>query len=93
MGAAAAGAAGAASVGRATKASGVVVRLEPDEFVKILRRVPEPLIVTSIGGIFTTYYEYLMSYKGLAFYTKSKDELPMPEDAELVNARMIWVPD
>ncbi len=66
-------AAAAAARGKAIKASGVLVRLNPAEFVKILSRVPDPLVVTATGGIFTNNYQYLMGYKGLAFYTKSAE--------------------
>jgi len=33
-----------------------------------------------------------MSYKGLAFFTKSDTPLPLPTGAEIVNAGRIWNP-
>ena len=39
--------------------------------MKIVGRVPDPLVVVATGGLFTKNYQYLMGYKGLAFYTKS----------------------
>ena len=87
----AAGAA-AAAIANAIKASGVLVRVEPREFAKIIARTDAPLVVIATGGIFSTNFRYLASYKGLAFYTKSKEEIPLPADAEVVSARDINIP-
>jgi hypothetical protein len=84
--------AAAAAIAQAIKASGVLVRLEPAEFLKIVNRAPEPLIVAATGGIFSRNYQYLMSYKGLAFYTRSGQPLPLPAAAEVVAAARIWIP-
>lgn len=89
--AAGAGAAAAAIV-QAIKASGVLVRVEPREFNRILTRVREPLIVVTQGGIFRKKYKYLVSYKGLVFYTQAGDPLNLPADAEVVTAGRIWIP-
>jgi hypothetical protein len=89
----AAGAAGAAAAAiAATKASGVLVRLEPKEFAKLLARVKDPLIVIAEGGFFSKNFQYLVSYKGLAFFTKSANTLALPSGAEVVNAGRIWIP-
>lgn len=86
------GAAAAAAIADAIKASGVLVRLEPQEFVKILARANNPLVVISEGGLFSTNFRYLMSYKGLAFFTKSGDMLALPVDAEVIRAHAINIP-
>lgn len=88
-----AGAAAAAAIANAIKASGVLVRLDPAEFVKILARTSSPLVVTAKGGIFSDNFKYLLSYKGLAFYTKSDEAIALPPDAEIVPARGIKIPD
>jgi hypothetical protein len=89
----AAGAAGAAAaIAAAIKASGVLVRVAPEEFAKVLNRVKDPLVVLSEGGIFRKNYQYLMSYKGLAFYTKSDAPIPLPAGVELVTSGRIWIP-
>jgi len=89
---AAAGAAAAAAIANAIKASGVLVRLDPAEFLKIVGRAPDPLVVTASGGLFTKNYQYLMGYKGLAFYTKSAEPLQLPAGAEVIAANGIWMP-
>ena len=91
------GAAGVAAyvyVANATKASGAIVRLDPDEFMKIVSRAKGRLVVVSParGGIFSRNNEYLMSYKGIFFYTKTPAPLNFPGDSELVNARGFWMP-
>ncbi len=82
----------AAGIVKAIKAAGVLVRVEPEEFSKLMNRATDPLIVVAEGGIFGKSYKYLMSYKGLTFFTKSSATLPLPGGAELVNAGRIWVP-
>jgi hypothetical protein len=89
---AAGGAAAAAAIVQAIKASGVIVRVEPGEFSKLMNRANDPLIVLAEGGLFSKNYQYLMSYKGIAFFTKSGTPLPLPGGAELVTAGRIWVP-
>lgn len=82
----------AAIIARAIKASGAIVRVEPEDFQALLRRSSKPLIIVSEGGIFRKHPEYLMSYKGLAFFTKSAEPLTLPSDAEIISARTIWIP-
>jgi hypothetical protein len=92
MGAGAAAAA-AAAMARATKASGVIVRVAEDDFLRILEKTEKPLVVVALGGFFTKHYRYLTSYKGFAFFTKSATELKMSSRCELVVADKIWIPD
>ncbi len=90
----ASGAAAAAYIAQATKASGAIVRLEPQEFLRIIARMKAPLIVVNhaTGGIFSRNNEYLTNYKGIFFYTKTSEALMLPGDAELVGARSFWMP-
>jgi hypothetical protein len=82
----------AAVIANAIKASGVVVRVESEQFEKLLRQIPKPLIVHAESGIFSTKYEYLANYKGFVFYTKSRTALQLPIDSELIRAKSIWTP-
>lgn len=87
--------AGAAAAGariRAARASGAIVQVEPRDFDALVRRVPDPLVVTSRGGLFRKSYEYLTSDKGLAFYTRSSEAIALPPGAEVVAAGRIWIP-
>lgn len=89
--AAGAGAA-AAAIAQAVRASGVIVRLEPTEFLKVAARAKELVVVTATGGVFNKNYQYLMAYKGLAFFTRSTAPLDLPASAEMITAKSIWVP-
>jgi hypothetical protein len=85
-------AAHAAAVAQAIKASGVLVRVQPEEFLRILNRQEEPLVVRAPAGFLQRGWRYLTSYKGLAFFTKSPESLPLSGRAELVEAQSLWVP-
>ena len=89
---AATGAAIAAAIANAIKASGVVVRVQPEDFANILRRVEKPLVIYHQGGFFTTKHEYLTSYKGFAFYAKSSEQIDLPKTVEVIIANSIWIP-
>lgn len=92
-GAAATGAAAAAAIANATKASGVLVRVEPEDFQAILERQDEPLVVEARGGFMSGgKHQYLTTYKGLAFFTKSDEPVPLPGTAQRVRANKIWIP-
>ncbi|MGA7243107.1 MAG: hypothetical protein WBX19_07990 [Terracidiphilus sp.] len=85
-------AAAAAAVANAVKASGAIVQVEPEDFLKILGRAKDPLVVTAEGGFFKTKYQYLTSYKGLDFYCESTELLQIPAGTELIPAGKIWIP-
>jgi hypothetical protein len=91
-GAAGGAAAAAAAVVQAIKASGAIVRVEPLEFLRLLQRQQGPLVVQATGGFFSTNYQYLTSYKGLAFFTKSPSPLSLLAGGEVIQAGRIWVP-
>ena len=89
---AAAGGAAAAAIANAIKASGVVVRVSPADFHAILRKIERPLVIYAKGGFFSTNYQYLVSYKGFAFFTRSSEPILLPGEVEIIAARKIWTP-
>jgi len=92
MNGAAGAAAAAAAIANAIKASGVLVRVTPENFGAILARAQAPMVIVNEGGFFSKKYRYLVSYKGFAFYTKSSEPLALPSGAEIVMAKRIWIP-
>jgi hypothetical protein len=93
MNAAAGGAAAAAAaVAQAVKASGAIVRVEPDEFRKLLDHNAQGLVVHAVGGLFSPRHKYLMGYKGLAFYTSAREVIMLPSTCQIVEANKIWIP-
>ena len=80
-----------AAMAEASKAIGAIVCVEPQDFLAILERNEKPLVVYSLAG-FLTQYKYLTSYKGLTFFTKSKEALLIPASVETIIARKIAIP-
>jgi len=82
-----------AAIAQAIRASGVLVRVSPDDFQKILRKVEQPLVIQAAGSsFFNTKKQYLTSYKGFAFFTKSATEIILPAGTETIVAKKIWMP-
>lgn len=82
-----------AAMMQAVKASGAIVRLEPTAFERLAGKAEDPLVVVRHGdGMFGERWEYLMGYKGLAFYAKSKTRLNLPGRAEVIEAKSLWMP-
>jgi uncharacterized UPF0146 family protein len=82
----------AAIIANAIKASGTVVRIEPAEFLKIVKKVEAPLVIYTRGGFLSKNHQYLTSYKGFAFYTKSREQIDLPRNTEVIVADKIWIP-
>ena len=94
MSSAAAGAGGggaAAAIANAIKASGTIVQVSEEAFFALLARVEEPLVVHAPSG-FLTPHKYIFSYKGMCFYTKSKEPLYIKSKFDLIEAEKIWIP-
>lgn len=92
-GASGGGAAAGYIIAQAIKASGVIVRVNSNDFMTILRKNDKPLVVLAKGGFLSANYKYLTSYKGLAFFTKSKEPLLLNSNVEVIEAKKIWIPD
>ena len=82
----------AAAIANAIKASGVVVQVTPADFHTILIKIEQPLVLYAKGGFFSANYQYLVSYKGFAFYTKSSEPIQLPTGVETIAAKKIWIP-
>jgi hypothetical protein len=87
-----AAAAAAAAIANATKASGVLVRVPPDDFLRLVERGRDGVVVAARGGFMGRRYDYLTSYKGLAFFTRSPEPLALGGEVEVVTAVRIWIP-
>ena len=85
-------AAAAAAIAQAIKASGVIVRVGPEDFENILRKSEKPLVICATGGFISTNYQYLTSYKGFAFFTKCPAPMMFSPKVETIVAAKIWIP-
>ncbi|HHE04546.1 MAG TPA: hypothetical protein ENL19_00625 [candidate division WOR-3 bacterium] len=81
-----------AAIAQAIKASGTIVRVAPEDFMVIISKSENPLVVTAKGGFLNKAYDYLTGYKGLAFFTRSANPLHLPGGCELINSKQIWIP-
>jgi hypothetical protein len=86
------GAAAHAAMVEAIKASGAIVQLESKDFMTVLSRTTDPLVIVAEGGVFKKHLQYLVGYKGFVFFTKSSTPLQFPGETEFVRAKKIWVP-
>jgi hypothetical protein len=90
---AAGGAAGAyAAIANAIKASGAIVRLKEEDFIKVISRAENPVVIMSRGGFMKKNFDYLASYKGFIFYLRTKNEILLPGNPEVISAQQIWIP-
>lgn len=85
-------AAQAAALAQAIKASGTLVRLQPDDLSRLINRQEAPLVIRARGGLFQKRWYYLTPYKGLAFFAIAREPLPLPGKAEVIEASKIWAP-
>lgn len=91
---AAGGAAGgaAAAMASAIKASGSIVQVEPEDFMKILSKIENPIIVFAKKKVFKTKYQLMTHYRGFTFYALF-EQPPNPDSKwEIISAKKIWVP-
>ncbi|MCK4632843.1 MAG: hypothetical protein KAT79_06195 [candidate division Zixibacteria bacterium] len=82
-----------AAIANAIKASGAIVKMEPQEFVKITNKSERPVVVAARGGWLNKSHKYLTAYGGLIFYTSSSTQLQLSSRVEWVSARTIWIPN
>ncbi|MEM9418107.1 MAG: hypothetical protein AAGA25_03500 [Planctomycetota bacterium] len=82
-----------AAIAQALRASGVITKMSPDEFLRMVDINDEPLVVHAHHkGVFKKYHQYLTSYRGLAFYARVDDPVDLPHHAQVVEAESIWIP-
>jgi hypothetical protein len=72
----------------AASESRCVVFLGREEFIDVLKRQGDPLVVCNLRGTLRNSYTYLTRYKGLVFAHRSREPIPL-EGYELINAEEI----
>jgi hypothetical protein len=87
-----AGAVAVAAAMEATKASGAIVHVPPEEFRKLLEMNPDGVLVHAMGGLFYSQHRYLMGYRGLIFHASSAEPVSPPRGCLVVEAKKIWIP-
>jgi hypothetical protein len=74
------------------KQAELVLRVDPENFLRIVAKAEKPLVICATGGFVSTNYRYLTSYKGFAFFTKTKTPLDLSPKIETILAEKIWIP-
>ena len=82
----------AATIANAVKASGAIVNVEQQEFVKILGMTKDPLVVMAKKKFLSTSYQYLLPYKGFVFFTETTEHILEVNSAQVISANKIWIP-
>jgi ABC-type transport system substrate-binding protein len=86
------GAAAAAAIANALKASGAIVRVDSLDFNSLLARAEKPVVVIAPGGFLSKKTKYLFNYGGLYFYCLTAEDIHLPGSAEVISAKTIWIP-
>jgi hypothetical protein len=68
---------------------GTGVRLKCEDFLNIIAKNPEPLVIVTVEGFFTKIYKYATAYRGFIFFTESLDRLEFASNIELIQAQGI----
>lgn len=69
------------------RVTGVCVKLE--DFLTILSKMEQPLVIFTSEGYFTKIYKYLTAYKGFVFFTESLDKLELGSNIEVIYAQSL----
>ena len=77
----------------ATRATGVIVHVDAGDFQALIKRAVEPMILVARGGVFKKHYQYMTTYKGLAFFTRSDRPLEFAGRHEKIMVKKLWIPD
>jgi hypothetical protein len=65
------------------------VRLKLEDFMSIISKSEEPLVIVTCEGFFTKLYKYVTAYKGFVFFTESLDRLDFSSNTEVIQAQSI----
>ncbi len=69
------------------RGTGVCVKLE--DFLIILSKCEQPLVIVTSEGFFTKIYKYVTAYKGFVFFTESLDKLQFSSNVEIIYAQSL----
>jgi hypothetical protein len=68
-----------------------LISMDADDFLKLLEQIEKPLIIMAQGKhFFQQNYQYMVSFKGFNFQTKSLEKLPMPAYSLIVESKQSW---
>lgn len=71
---------------------GIVISVENDEFMRLMKQANDVIVIHQKPTWWQSYNRYLMSYRGMTFYTRSKEELVISKYSEVVTAKHFYAP-
>ena len=75
--------------GRIFTDRGTGVRIKEEDFMTIVSKSEEPLVIETAEGFFTKIYKYATAYKGFVFFTESLNKLHFTAHTEIIQAQSI----
>ena len=81
-----------AALVQAIRASRAIVTVDARDFERIVRKANDAIVVRARPGAFSKRNQYLTSYRGFVFHTRTRDDLHFASSVEIVEAKKIWVP-
>jgi hypothetical protein len=90
-----AAAARAAQIANAIKASGILVQVSPEDFLNLVTKMENPLVIVQEGKKWWesgAQHKYLVGFRGFVFYTGSDEPLSLDWKTEIIRAERIWIP-
>jgi len=74
------------------RAMGMIVLVEPTEFVAIVAKMDRPMVILAEGALSMTF-RYVTVYKEMIFFSKGDSPVTFVNEVELIRARKIWLPE
>lgn len=74
------------------RATGMIVLVEPQEFVAVVAKMNKPMVILAEGALSMTF-RYVTVYKDMIFFSKSEAPVSFANEVELIRARKIWLPE
>jgi hypothetical protein len=68
---------------------GTGVRVKSEDFLHIIEKSQDPLVIITAEGFFTKIYKYVTAYKGFVFFTESLDRFEFGGNVEVIQAQSI----
>ncbi len=76
----------------AKKAMGSIIHIENKDFLDLVKKEENPLVVFHHGGVLRKVYSYLFSWQGYIFVTKSQKKLSLPGKTQVIKAKKLELP-
>jgi len=77
---------------QAIRASGAIVRVEARDFEGVVRKTGDAVVIRARPAMLSKQYQYMTSYRGFIFYTRTREQLRFASSVEVIEAKTIYTP-